>query len=158
LEAAAAARGCRARSIALRRLCGSLCLDDLLALGALTGCWGRPHLWIPERDQLVQLPLSRGPPRLRATDAGAPTCQAGAPARRPRMALPGPPRPASPMALFRFSVVSEVRVRIARGEVRAAAVRDAAQCLHVGPDGRPRRVGRRAVYRWLAAYEAHGLA
>lgn len=73
------------------------------------------------------------------------------------MALPSPPRPASAMALFRFSVVSEVRVRIARGEVRAAAVRETARHVHVGPDGQPRQVGRRSVYRWLAAYEAHGL-
>ena len=62
LEAAASVRGCRARGGALRRLLGALRLDDLLALGALMGCWGRPHRWLDARDQLVALPLSRGPP------------------------------------------------------------------------------------------------
>lgn len=62
------------------------------------------------------------------------------------------------MALFRFSVVSEVRVRVARGQVRAQAVRATAGQLHVAPDGRARQVGLRSVYRWLAAYEAEGLA
>lgn len=63
----------------------------------------------------------------------------------------------SDIALFRFSVVSEVRVRVARGQVRAEAVRDAAEQLYPGPDGKLRPVGLRSVYRWLAAYEADKL-
>lgn len=71
---------------------------------------------------------------------------------------PKPPPPVSDIALFRFSVVSEVRARVARGEVRSAAVRTAARRTHVGPDGRPRKVGVRSIYRWLAAYETDGIA
>jgi putative transposase len=63
----------------------------------------------------------------------------------------------SGIALFRFSVVSEVRVRVARGQVRVDAIQSTVRHLHIGPTGRPRRVGLRSVYRWLAAYEAHGL-
>lgn len=68
-----------------------------------------------------------------------------------------PPKMASDIALFRFSVVSEVRVRVARGQVRAHAVHEAAEQVHVGPDGKPRKVGLRSIYRWLAAYETDGL-
>jgi len=69
----------------------------------------------------------------------------------------GPPLRASAITLFRYSVVSEVRVRVARGQVRAEAVRQVAQQLHLGPDGALRKVALRSVYRWLAAYAAHGL-
>lgn len=69
-----------------------------------------------------------------------------------------PPKVPSDIALFRFSVVSEVRVRVARGQVRAHAVRETARQVHVLPDGTRRPVGLRSVYRWLAAYDAHGLA
>jgi len=62
LQAAARTHGCRDRAIALQRLRDGLSMHDLLALGALMGCWGRPHRWDPTRDQLVALPLSRGPP------------------------------------------------------------------------------------------------
>lgn len=68
-----------------------------------------------------------------------------------------PPKAPSDIALFRFSVVSEVRVRVARGQVRAHAIRETARQVHVLPDGSRRPVGLRTVYRWLAAYEAHGL-
>ncbi len=68
------------------------------------------------------------------------------------------PQIASATALFRFSVVSEVRVRVARGQVRAEAVRLTARQLHIGPNGQARIVGLRSIYRWLAAYDARGIA
>lgn len=62
LEAAAVVHGTAARGAALRRLSASLQPDDLLVLGVLAGCWGEPHRWLTDRDQLVALPLARGPP------------------------------------------------------------------------------------------------
>lgn len=56
------ARGCRARAGAIKALAAGLTQDDLLALGALSNCWGQPYRWAPRRDQLLRLPLSRGPP------------------------------------------------------------------------------------------------
>ena len=64
----------------------------------------------------------------------------------------------SPAALFRFRVVSEVQTRVARGEVRADAIRQTVAHMHLGPDHTSRRIGLRSVYRWLAAYREHGLA
>lgn len=68
------------------------------------------------------------------------------------------PQAVTPLALFRFRVVSEVLTRVARGEVRAMAVRRTARLAHIGPDGAPRAVSVRSVYRWLSAYEAWGIA
>jgi hypothetical protein len=62
LVAAADIRGVCARATALRALAADLALDDLLALGALMGCWGQPHRWNMARQVLVPLPLCRGPP------------------------------------------------------------------------------------------------
>lgn len=62
LHQASQVQGSQARAVALLRLRQDLSADDLLALGALTGCWGRPHRWHADRDQLVAMPLSRGPP------------------------------------------------------------------------------------------------
>ena len=62
LVAAADTRGVRARATALRVLAADLSLDDLLALGALMGCWGQPLRWHMARQVLVPLPLCRGPP------------------------------------------------------------------------------------------------
>jgi len=61
------------------------------------------------------------------------------------------------MALFRFSVVSLTLSWLLRGEVRARAVEAAAAQEHATPWGDVRRVSRRTVYRWLAAYERYGL-
>lgn len=63
----------------------------------------------------------------------------------------------SPMALFRFSVVSLALAWLLRGEVRARAVEATAAEEHATPWGEVRRVSPRTVYRWLAAYEQHGL-
>lgn len=69
------------------------------------------------------------------------------------------PRPAaSAVALFRFAVLSEVRVGVLRGQLFAEAVRQVASRPHVGLDGQPRRVSTRSIYRWHAAFVAFGLA
>jgi len=68
-----------------------------------------------------------------------------------------PPSTPSSMALFRFSVVSLAMTWLLRGEVRARAVEAVAAHEHATPWGDVRRVSRRTVYRWLAAYERHGL-
>lgn len=62
------------------------------------------------------------------------------------------------VTLFRFAIVSEVRVQVLRGQRLADAVRDVAAREHLGPDGRPCRVSARSLYRWLAAYTTGGLA
>jgi len=67
------------------------------------------------------------------------------------------PRSVSALALFRFSVVSEVRGRVARGQLRVQAVRQTAAHLHIGPRNEPRRVGIRSLYRWLSAFERQGI-
>lgn len=59
-------------------------------------------------------------------------------------------------ALFRFAVVSDVLARIARGQVRAEAIREAAKHPHYNHRGIPKKAGLRSIYRWLAAYERDG--
>ena len=73
------------------------------------------------------------------------------------MSRASPSKSLSGQALFRYRVVSEVLVSELRGEVRAQAVRRAASHVHLGPDGRPRQVGLRSVYRWLSAFHKHGV-
>jgi len=69
-----------------------------------------------------------------------------------------PPVSVSSTALFRYGVVSEVLSRVARGQLYVEAVRAVAERTHHAPAGPPRKVGRRSLYRWLAAYRDHGLA
>ena len=64
----------------------------------------------------------------------------------------------SPTALFRFSVVSQVLSRLLGGQQRAQAVGDVVAAEHATPDGELRRVSRRTLQRWLAAYDKKGLA
>ncbi|MCK4659056.1 MAG: transposase, partial [Phycisphaerae bacterium] len=66
--------------------------------------------------------------------------------------------PSSPEALFRRQVVSMVIAWMLSGEPRADAVRRAASMVHPTFQGEPRRVSVRTVYRWLAAYQAEGIA
>jgi len=69
-----------------------------------------------------------------------------------------PPAPVpTARALFRYRVLSEVLVTEVRGVVRREAVRQVADRVHLGPDGAPRKVGLRSVYRWLALYRERGL-
>lgn len=63
---------------------------------------------------------------------------------------------ASPVALFRYRVLSQVLALELRGEARPAAIETVASGVHFGAHDEPRRVSTRSVYRWLAAYERHG--
>jgi transposase len=68
------------------------------------------------------------------------------------------PLPASPEALFRFTVVSAVLSRIARKTRQADAVQEVASEIHLDLDGTARRTRVRTIYRWLRAWRAGGLA
>jgi transposase InsO family protein len=58
----------------------------------------------------------------------------------------------SPEALFRYQLVSAVRVRTLAGVPAARAVSEVATLVHTGG----RTVSERSLYRWLRAYEEHG--
>lgn len=62
------------------------------------------------------------------------------------------------MALFRFAILSEVRVLVLRGRTLPEAVREVTAREHLGLDGRPRRVSARSLYRWWAASRGGGLS
>ena len=68
-----------------------------------------------------------------------------------------PPQAVSIVAMFRFAVLSQVEVRVLAGQPRPEAVRQISALLHPGPDQRLRRVSRRSLYRWAAAYRDRGL-
>ncbi len=63
----------------------------------------------------------------------------------------------SPIARFRYLVVGAVLALMLQGWRRPAAVRFVAGRAHFDR-GALRQVSERTVWRWLAAYEAHGLA
>lgn len=63
----------------------------------------------------------------------------------------------SPLALFRYQVVSFVLALCLQGHRKADAVRTVAGMDHPGPDG-PQQVAERTVYDWLKAYQEDGLA
>jgi len=71
-----------------------------------------------------------------------------------------PPRitSTSAEALFRYQVVAHVEASIYRGKKQLEAVRAAASQTWPRFDGTLVRVGKRTIYRWLAAYREHGLA
>jgi transposase InsO family protein len=69
-----------------------------------------------------------------------------------------PPQPLSTEALLRYRVVSEVKVEQLRGSTRASAVAAVSKREHTMLDGEARTVSRSTLYRWLARYEAHGVA
>jgi len=64
----------------------------------------------------------------------------------------------SSQALFRYQVVSAVKVRVLAGMNVAQAVREVLKLSHQDLSGQLRRVSERSVYRWLDAYEQEGLA
>jgi len=64
----------------------------------------------------------------------------------------------SSQALFRYQVVSGVKVRVLSGMKVAQAVREVLREPHQDFSGQYRRVSERSVYRWLDAYEQEGLA
>ena len=60
--------------------------------------------------------------------------------------------------LFRYQVVSVVLTFELKGIVREDAVRKATDMTHHVPgEATPRLVSKRSIYRWLVAYEKHGL-
>jgi putative transposase len=64
-----------------------------------------------------------------------------------------PPVPLTPEALFRYQVVSQVRARVLGGETLASAVGAVAAKRQFDPaSGEARKVSKRSVYRWVAAY------
>lgn len=73
------------------------------------------------------------------------------------MVLPPLIANASAEALFRYQVVAQVEASVKSGCKQLEAVRVAAGQAWLGFDGTLRRVGKRTVYRWLAAYREHGL-
>jgi len=67
------------------------------------------------------------------------------------------PYSASPEALFRFAVVSQVFSREGAGEKLVDAVKAVAGVYHLSLDGTQRMVGKRTIYRWLAAWREKGI-
>jgi hypothetical protein len=59
-------------------------------------------------------------------------------------------------ALFRYRLVSVVQAAVDRGQKLSDAVADTASRSHFDLDGTSRRVSRRSLYRWLAAYAQLG--
>ena len=64
----------------------------------------------------------------------------------------------SERALCRYGCVSEVLSAELAGVRRARAIKTVSARAHYDHRGRPRAVTRRSLYRWLAAYDAGGLA
>jgi putative transposase len=74
------------------------------------------------------------------------------------MARTTPSKPPSGEALFRYRVVSEVKVEQLRGSTRACAIDAVLKREHTMLDGRTRTVSRSTLYRWLSRYEARDVA
>ena len=74
------------------------------------------------------------------------------------MAPTSAPQQLSSEALFRYRVVSEVKVALLRGSSRACAVDVVSKREHTMLDGQARTVSRSTLYRWLSRYEARGVA
>jgi len=70
---------------------------------------------------------------------------------------PSAPQPASPEALFRYMVVSQIVTRMRGGQTRVSALQAVIRRPHLTLEGHPRLVSERTAYRWLAAFEADGL-
>jgi transposase InsO family protein len=68
------------------------------------------------------------------------------------------PLPASPEALFRFTVISAVLTRIGQKMRQGRAVAEVAAGPHLDLDGSVRPTTVRTVYRWLNAWRAGGIA
>ena len=67
-------------------------------------------------------------------------------------------KPFSEQALLRYAVVSLVRARLLAGEDRRGCVAHVASMEHATVGGVLCRVSMRSIYRWLARYEAGGMA
>ena len=66
--------------------------------------------------------------------------------------------PASKEALFRFLVISQVELLIARGRSQVCAIEEVASRLHHDLDGQVQQRTPRTLYRWLHAYHRDDLA
>lgn len=64
----------------------------------------------------------------------------------------------SPAALFRYQVVCQVLAKEYRGYKRSKAIKSTCSVEHPSPDGEPRAVKARTLYRWLSAFELRGIA
>jgi len=73
------------------------------------------------------------------------------------MSPPSAPQGVSPIAMFRFNVLSEVLLGLALGGVQVDVVHRAAGRWHLGPNGQPVRVSKRSLYRWLQQYRLRGI-
>jgi putative transposase len=73
------------------------------------------------------------------------------------MTRPSAPKGVSPIAMFRFNVLSEVLLGLALGEVQVAVIDRTARRWHLGPNGQPVRVSKRSLYRWLQQYRLRGI-
>ena len=63
------------------------------------------------------------------------------------------------VAVFRYSILSQVFCRVVAGEAQAVAVHEVAARSHARPVGDTfRRVSERSIYRWLRAYDQCGIA
>jgi hypothetical protein len=66
--------------------------------------------------------------------------------------------PLSTTALLRYLAVSQLQARVLRGSSKAEAIREVMALPHCDLSGRPRKLTERTLYRWLEAYQRHGLA
>jgi transposase InsO family protein len=71
---------------------------------------------------------------------------------------PHDPRQTSPEALLRYAVISQVRAREIAGEKLVHAVHAVTGVQHFTLDGDLLLVGKRSIYRWLAAFRDRGMA
>jgi putative transposase len=60
-------------------------------------------------------------------------------------------------ALFRHQVVSEVRSRVLAGQGKEEAIEAVIRRDHQDIEGRPRRLSKRTVYRWIKAFAVDGV-
>lgn len=59
-------------------------------------------------------------------------------------------------ALFRYQVVSTILAQEQMGQLRPQAIQIVADMILTTPDNTTKKVSTRTLYRWLAAFEAHG--
>ncbi len=64
----------------------------------------------------------------------------------------------SPVALFRYQVVSQVLAQELRGYKRSKAIKVTCSIEHLSPDGTSRAVKARTLYRWISAFEQRGIS
>ncbi|HIJ83105.1 MAG TPA: DDE-type integrase/transposase/recombinase [Magnetococcales bacterium] len=68
------------------------------------------------------------------------------------------PHPSDIESLFRYQVISIILAQEQMGQLRPQAVKSVADMVHATLDNVMKKVSPRTLYRWLAAFEAHGFA